>query len=393
MGLYKRGRVWWIAFTTDKKNRRVSTGQTNRKDAERVWAETKIALVTGNYVPEEERHRVSLCPTFEIAVKSYRQHQLDRGRSAGSYKALTENGLWVEALCGRQLDKITAEEIEAQLDRWQAERGWSNATRNNRLAQLSALFSYAYGRRWIEHHPTEKGRVPKRQVDNARERWLRPAEIEALVGKATEADRAWLVPIVRFAVSTGMRLGEICGLRRDDLERDEQGRAFLAVRKTKNRTPIVWPLEGETLALVEAQLQAIPRFPAAYIFPGPAGGSAYRAVPRQLRAVAKAAGIEWGCTRTGFTFHSLRRTMATLGLNAGIPKDQIQRVGNWKTAAMVDRYARYSDETLRDTAAKLARITSSGGGGSAHSFTVAQGGAISRESNAATAAPQLAAGE
>ncbi len=49
--------------------------------------------------------------------------------------------------------------------------------------------------------------------------------------------------------------------------------------------------------------------------------------------------------------------MASLGLNAGMSKDVIQRVGNWRTPAMVDRYAKFADSTLRDAAAKLAEIT------------------------------------
>ena len=46
--------------------------------------------------------------------------------------------------------------------------------------QLAGLFSFCYGRKWIDQHPTEKGRVPKLDVDNARERWLRTHELEAI---------------------------------------------------------------------------------------------------------------------------------------------------------------------------------------------------------------------
>ena len=46
----------------------------------------------------------------------------------------------------------------------------------------------------------------------------------------------------------------------------------------------------------------------------------------------------------------------SLALNHGIPEATVQRMGNWKTRAMVARYAHLADETLREGAATLARI-------------------------------------
>jgi integrase len=380
MGLYKRGKAWWISYTDPMGvRRRESTGQTNKKDAEKIWAGVVTSVINGTHKTKPQRSVLD-CPSFEIAVESYVEEQESKGRRLDSYKGLVgcekkngerTGGVWVEAFKGRRLDSITSEEIESRLRRWQTEREWTNATRNNRLAQLSGFFSYAYRRRWIEHHPTERGRVAKVHVDNARERWLRRDEIDALVEAAEALGHTRLVPVIQFAVATGMRLSEVCGLRREVVEQDDRGRSYLTVQRTKNDEPFVWPLAGETLALVERQLEDAP-FPRSFIFPGPRGGSYKTSVPRHLKQAAEKAGIAWGCTRSGFTFHSLRRTMASLGINNGIPRETIQRVGNWKTAAMVDRYAKFSDETLREAATKLASITSgkgATGGGSSHSVT------------------------
>ena len=48
--------------------------------------------------------------------------------------------------------------------------------------------------------------------------------------------------------------------------------------------------------------------------------------------------------------------MASLALNNGVPISTVRRMGNWKTEAMVARYAHLADETLRDAAAKVAEV-------------------------------------
>ena len=48
--------------------------------------------------------------------------------------------------------------------------------------------------------------------------------------------------------------------------------------------------------------------------------------------------------------------MASLALNHGVPESVVQRMGNWKTRVMVERYAHLADETLRAGAATLAKL-------------------------------------
>lgn len=48
--------------------------------------------------------------------------------------------------------------------------------------------------------------------------------------------------------------------------------------------------------------------------------------------------------------------MASLALYNGVPESTVQRMGNWKTRAMVARYAHLADEELRDAAATVARL-------------------------------------
>jgi hypothetical protein len=48
--------------------------------------------------------------------------------------------------------------------------------------------------------------------------------------------------------------------------------------------------------------------------------------------------------------------MASLALNYGVPEATVQRMGNWKTRTMVQRYAHLADERLREAAATVAKV-------------------------------------
>ena len=50
-------------------------------------------------------------------------------------------------------------------------------------------------------------------------------------------------------------------------------------------------------------------------------------------------------------------TFATCHRQAGTPTHELQRLGGWKTGAMVERYAHVAPEALQGAAARLDAIT------------------------------------
>jgi integrase len=299
---------------------------------------------------------------FETALGRFLADRLARGRSIRSFPHLamdTKRGrqerFWWTVFKGRDLASITVEEIEAALDKSAADHGWLPATRNRALAQISSLLSYAVRRRWIDNHPIDRGRIPRLSEDNARTRWLRVHEVQAIARHSPP----WLKAIVKFAASTGMRLGELCSLRRANYQTDEAGQAFVITERTKNGERLVWPLEGWPLNYVQERVCKT-AFPGDYLFPGPGGGNPYTSVQRTLPDVVRKAKLKFGRKEAdGVTFHTFRHSMASLALNHGVPESVVQRMGNWKTRVMVDRYAHLADESLRAGAATLAKLVSS----------------------------------
>lgn len=299
---------------------------------------------------------------FETALGRFLEDRLARGRTIRSYPHLAvENkrgrneGFWWTLFKGRDLRSITVEEIEAALDKATKDHEWLPATRNRALAQIASLLSYATRRRWIDSHPIDRGRIPRLSEDNARTRWLRVHEVQAIAKHSPP----WLQAIVKFAASTGMRLGELCSLRRASYQTDEEGQAFVITERTKNGDRLIWPLEGWPLKYVKTRV-AKTSFPGEFLFPGPGGGNPYTSVHHTLPDVVEKAGLKFGRKETdGITFHTFRHSMASLALNHGVPESVVQRMGNWKTRVMVDRYAHLADESLRAGAATLAKLVSS----------------------------------
>jgi integrase len=350
MAVYQRGGVYWIDFYFAGKRYRRPGGESHRQ-AKDALDRIRGRIASGDFDPAElDPVDPEPGPLFERVLKLYRENRDAAGKLTESYHHLSR---WCEAFKGRPVASITSEEIEVKLTTWAEARKWAPATRNRALGQLSGMLSYAYGRRWLDSHPTERGRVPLLREDNAREGWLRPEVIETLKAKAREIGKAWIVPHITAAAETGMRLGELCSLTRASYREDGEVGPHVLTGRTKNGTVLACPVAGETLAYIRGVVEKLP-FPGSYLFPGPMGKGAHEAIRRTFRKIVTAAELSYGRTREGITWHSLRHSMATNARLAGVPEEVIQRMGNWKDRRMVNRYAKVPSELMRDGATKLA---------------------------------------
>jgi len=200
------------------------------------------------------------------------------------------------------------------------------------LAVLSHLYTVASSEwEWLETNPVRRVRRPK--LPRGRVRFLDKDELCALLSACQQSGHPCLYPVVVIAVSTGMRHGEILGLRWQDID---LVRHRITLEQTKNGDRRSVPLVGRARTVISGyakfrQIETLLVFPSRHK-PG---------VPVDLRkpwlkAVEKA-------QLEDFRFHDLRHTCASYLAMSGATLAEISEVLGHKTLAMVKRYAHLSD--------------------------------------------------
>ncbi|MFA5017543.1 MAG: tyrosine-type recombinase/integrase [Methylobacter sp.] len=119
----------------------------------------------------------------------------------------------------------------------------SPATVVRYMAALSHAFSIAVNEwEWLEDSPTRKVKNPTES--DGRVRYLDDDERAKLLAACKESSNPLLYPCVILALSTGMRQGELMGLKWPDVNLKDN---FLILHKTKNGTRRRVPLAGHGL--------------------------------------------------------------------------------------------------------------------------------------------------
>ncbi|HJN91993.1 MAG TPA: tyrosine-type recombinase/integrase [Dehalococcoidia bacterium] len=201
-------------------------------------------------------------------------------------------------------------------------------------------------------------------------RALRPEEVRLLLDACPDPD---LQAVIHTAVTTGLRLGELLGLRWQDLDLDAATATITRAAQYLPQTGVtVRPPKTargrRTIALSDETLQTLHAHRARQlahrlalgpahqdedlVFPAANGAlqPPYRVSQRFHRLVASTA---LGPVR----FHDLRHTAATLALRAGVPiKIVSTRLGHSTSSLTLDTYSHVTVDMQRDAAAAIDEV-------------------------------------
>jgi integrase len=337
MGVFRRrypdGRVskdWYIDYRINGRRFKRRIGP-NKKVAEQVLMDVEVKKAKGDYLGIYEEKKIRF-PDFAEEYLSFAKGTKATSAYAGNVR---EAQRLVRAFDG-YLSKLTTAMIEKY--KVQRSRQVKPATVNRELALLKHMLTKAVEWGYLKGSPGKSVRLLKEPP--GRLRYLEAEQIERLLDNCDDPQVPYLRPIVTMALHTGMRLGEILGLRWGDIDLK---RRLITITKTKNN-------ERKTIPINEVLYEELNRLPrhvtSPHLFCHPDGSRILR-IDRSFHSALKRADID------DFRFHDLRHTFGSHLTMRGVPLETIGALLGHKDPKMTKRYAHLSPASLKEAVSTL----------------------------------------
>jgi len=266
----------------------------------------------------------------------------------GSFIAVSSFLLFYAGLGKNQLQEIVSGDVEAFVEHEQ-DRGLKITTIVTRVKQLWAFLRFLFDQDIID------GRILKRKiklkVPEFLPRAIAPGDIRKILDVIKDSrDRALIFVLLR----TGMRIGEVLGLKMIDL--DVQERKIHIYEGEKNCLGRVVYLSDDALMAIKLWLPK--REPTKeYLFPGLRNGLCYTSARNIFTRYLREAGLQ----HKGYTIHSLRHTFASELLNAGMRLECLQVLMGHHDIEITRRYGRLTDKSREEEYFRAMEIIEQGG--------------------------------
>lgn len=255
----KRGDYQWQAIIRRRGwDSQTATFET-RQDAERWARSIEIEMDQGAFIADREEQSTSL----REALERYLKEQTPTKRSAHNESRRLKQLIRTLPFVGKPLVAVRSADLSSFIER-RREGGAKEATIRLDIALLSHVYTVArldWGMEALRN-PCTKIRKPR--GSDSRARRLSALEEHRLLEAATMVDRnsdgtfasgahTWyLKPLLKFALATAMRRGELASLRWEDVDLN---RKFVRLHVTKNGDRRDVPMSPEALEI----LRQLPR--------------------------------------------------------------------------------------------------------------------------------------
>jgi integrase len=338
MGLYKRGRVYWMRFTYRGKHYRESTETMDKKEAQRIYDAIKGQIAENKWIDGSKEREIS----FKRLMDEYMEEHSRLKKESWRRDEVSLSHL--EPFFG---DYVLAEITPALISRYKSQRlreGAKPATLNRELSLMKHAFNLAVKEwEWCRENPC--CRVKMERENNERNRVLGYDEEERLL----EACPQWLREIIIFALDTGAREGEILTL---NVKSIDPFRRVVTILQEKTGQYKTIPVTSRLMEILKNKIE-VRHLRHDLVFPSEDGTKITASnLGRAFRKALKKATIE------DFKFHDLRHSYASRLAQSGIDPYTIQRLLGHKDPKMVQRYAHHSVESLRIAVGALEKMKS-----------------------------------
>ncbi len=283
-GLYKRGGVYWLRYTgLDGKTIYESSHSDKFRDAEALLIQRRQAIKEGK---QPEVKRIAHY-TFNELASEYMKWIQGRQASVNVKKyIIAELRQRFGNVPLRKFNTVLVEQLQTNY----IQKNHKNSYTNKVLNVFKAMFTKAVEWDMVEHETLKRIRKVKMLREDKRLRYLESKEeCQSLIN----ACDIHLRPIVITALNTGMRKGNVLGLKWNNIDLKN---GFILLDSTKNGERLEIPI-NETL---RKTLLYIPRrLDGGYVFSDPKTGKQYEDIKHSFTSACKRAGIR------DFHFHDL----------------------------------------------------------------------------------------
>jgi integrase len=239
----------------------------------------------------------------------------------------------------RHIKPIDLESYQIKRER----QGASYATIDMEISIAGTMVNKAFDNDMVDGRVLKAFRRVKRKLkpgSNARTRIVSVIEHLNLISVAP----LHLKNIIITAYNTGMRMGEILGLRRSYVDRVN---SFfrLPPELTKENRPRIVPINHHVEKVLKNSVQALHHD---FVFTYRGNSFSEGGIKRSFKTACKNAGVPYGRkTQNGLTFHDFRRTFKTSMLAAGVEKVYRDAIVGHSLKGMDIHYLVLSDELLK----------------------------------------------
>jgi len=282
---------------------------------------------------EQERNRPTLARLWEV----YQEQKSEIKSNA------QDRSRWNKYLAPAFAKKEISEIVTLDLDRLRMKlkkEGASPQSVKHVLALFRRIVRFAVQRGICPAPDPSRLHIEMPRVANEKTEFLTPDQVDRLLKALDECEDWRPVAVVRLALSTGMRRGEILGLQWQDID---QERGFIRIVTPKGGRDASVPMN----TTCRAAIAAIPRTGSPYLFPGAGGRGHVQDLNKPLRKIKAAAGLPDDFR----ILHGLRHHFASSLASNGVDLYTIQRLLNHASPVMTQRYSHLRDEKLKNGAA------------------------------------------
>jgi integrase len=339
---------WRVGVTRVKRRlgRKRSPGTADGLTRVQAERELRRRMETEKVVSGARRRTVQQAGTAYI---DHLEHVMERKRTTiADYRGYLRKHL-APFFAERPLDKIGPDLITDYLLA-KKRGGLSSKTIQNHLNFLHGIYAFSVKRGWALSNPVALVDRPKSSRSaHRRIQFLRPEELEALI-RAVPDDELGLIerPLYLCAAMTGLRQGELIGLRWIDVDwpasrirvAESFTRGHFDTPKSHRGRSV--PMADRLAKELELHFQRSPwTAERDLVFAHPFTGNVYDASRMRKRFAAALRRAEV----REITFHELRHTFGTQMAAAGAPLRAIQEWMGHADASTTEIYAHYAPDS------------------------------------------------